>query len=39
MPEACACHLQHSRMLFCFGIDYHGAETVVADMTEWGDGE
>ena len=36
MPEACACHLQNSRVLFCIGIDHHGAETVVADMTELG---
>jgi len=38
MPEAWACHLQNSKMLFCIGIYHHGAETV-ADMTELGGGE
>ena len=38
MPEARACHLQNSRVLFCIGIDHHGVETV-ADMTELGGGE
>jgi len=39
MPEARACRLQNSRVLFCTGIDHYGAETVVADMTELGGGE
>ena len=39
MPEAHACHLQKSRMLFCTGIDHYGAKIVVADMTELGGGE
>jgi hypothetical protein len=36
MPEACACRLQNSKVLFCTGIDHYGAETVVAFMTEMG---
>jgi hypothetical protein len=39
MPEACACRLQNSEMLFCIGIDHYGAEIVFADMTELGGGE
>jgi len=39
MPDACACHLQKSRVLFCIGIDHHGAKIAVADMIEWGGGE
>ena len=39
MPDACACHLQNSRVLFCTGIDHYGAETAVADMFELGGGE
>ena len=39
MPEACACHLQSSIVLFYTGIDHHGAETAVADMFELGGGE
>lgn len=37
MLEACACHLQNSRVLFCVGIDHYGA-VIVADMTEMGGG-
>jgi len=39
MPDACACHLQKSRVLFCIGIDHYDAETAVADITELGGGE
>jgi hypothetical protein len=33
MSEAGTCHLPNSTALFCIGIDCHGAEIVVTDMT------
>ena len=38
MSEARTCHLQNSTALFCIGIDCHGVEIVVTDMTELGGG-
>jgi len=38
MPEARTCHLPNSTALFCIGIDRHGAEIVVTDMTKLGGG-